>query len=176
MSTTTATPTTNRLAVGEYKGLVKACNVSISTERPAIFTRCALEMPTKPDTAPEFHDLTHVVRATGIDSLRIGCDELRSAFPEMFAECKNPEDIIVLIMTKPEMLEGKPVTVGIEYQTDATGKIQTNPTTRDPYYNVRLRPNTRNLSEATARLIAKQIMGGVMAKATAAAAAREAAE
>jgi hypothetical protein len=144
------------MKIGEYKGLVASIALSISEERPAIFTRIKLvDQP-----APNDH-ATHVVRLSNPDSQRIGFDELRSAFPKQLASL-NDEELLTHLIEKTGTLEGAEVTVGIEAQLK-NGVAQKDNNGR-PYYNVRLRSAVRNLDHESAASLARKMLSASVSK------------
>lgn len=100
--------TRQRAANGEYKGKVTLISVILTGDRPVIFTRVELLEKqdgdinsTKWDKVLNTH-VTHAVRLKGDDpvksaqSLRIGLNELRSAFPNELALLDNKALIIAM--------------------------------------------------------------------------------
>lgn len=152
--------------IGEYKGTVLAINLSLSEERPAIFTRVkVIHEPTLVNgvlTQPREELATHAVRLNNPDSQRIGFDELRSAFPKQLATL-NDEDLLTFLIEHTSEIEGQPVTVGVEAQVNKQGQVQRGPNNQ-PYYNVRLRSGVKNLDHDSASSIAKRLLAGVVSK------------
>lgn len=134
---------------GEFACKVIDVLVSISDTKPAIFTRCIAD-PAKP-----LEVITHTVRLDNAASLRIGLDELRSAFP---AELHNldTEQVLTKLMTETTSFVGKDVRVSVEPQLK--NNVQVRGPQGQPYFNVRLRSNVRNLDAQTASLIAKRLL------------------
>lgn len=145
------------MKIGEYKGTVLAINLSLSEEKPAIFTRVKV---VHPDNKEEL--ATHAVRLNNPDSQRIGFDELRSAFPKQLGAL-NDEDLLTFLIEHTSQIEGQPVTIGVEAQMK-DGKVVFNPASREPYFNVRLRSAVRNLDHASAKGLAAKLLAGVVSK------------
>lgn len=145
------------MKIGEYKGIVLGISVSISEERPAIFTRVKFtEQPT-----PDGGHCTHVVRLNNPDSQRIGFDELRSAFPSKLANL-NDEELLTFLIEKTSELTGAEVTIGIENQSK-NGIIQKDANGR-PYYNIRLRSAVHNLDHESAASLARKMLSASVSK------------
>ena len=141
---------------GDFSAQIDSINISISADRPAVFTRLKyIEDETKPNVATF---ATHAIRLNNPDSTRIGFDELRGAFPTQLAGL-NDEELLTLLMSDTNTFIGKAVTVGVEQQMSngvpkkaANGSI---------YFNVRLRSAVKNLGKTEASSLAKRLLCSV---------------
>jgi hypothetical protein len=159
VSTTTApTPLARRVRLGEFKGQVSLVSVIPSSTKPAIFTRVDLPAVPATDTQAEIpaESITHAVRLTSTDSIRIGLDELRGAFVELIG--KSDEEVLIALMTGTDSFIGRAVTVSIEPQLDKVTKAPVRGTNGQAYYNVRLRPNLRNIEESKAKGLVSMLL------------------
>ena len=147
---------------GEFKAKVLSIAVSLSTDQPAIFTRLSYKDGTVD------HNITHAIRFSkkngepNVDAIRIGFDELRSAFPAELAKL-NDEALLTYLIEKTDTLMGKELDIGIEAQTK--NGIAQKGANGTPYFNVRLRSAVRNLSHATAADLAKSMLTRAISKA-----------
>lgn len=138
---------------GEFKAKVIGITVSPSSHKPAIMTRLQLE--------DDKSIIVHVINFTkkngdiNLDAIRIGLDELRGAFPNELAKLSD-EDLIAYLMEKTDTLTNRALDIGIEQQTK-NGIVQKSDK-GEIYYNIRLRSATKNLSNAMATSLAKQML------------------
>lgn len=122
-----------------------------SAERPAIITR--LETEDK-----DVGRISHMVRLHNVKSARIGLDELKAAFPTNLADARTNNDVLMKLITKSKDFIGQKVRVAIEPQLDG-GRVKKSDN-GEPLYNIRLRSNTHDLDETTAKsLIASLNLG-----------------
>lgn len=145
-------------ATGEFLALIASLVINISAERPAVMTRLEIRRP----GATTNDIITHTVRLNNADSLRIGFDELRSAFPNELSAL-NDEDLLTTLIEKTDDFVGKQVQVGIETQVK-NGIVQ-KAANGTPYYNVRLRSAVKNMPKEQASSLAKRMLQSVASKA-----------
>lgn len=144
---------------GEFLATILSISINISDDRPAVVTRIVLAQDTA--ISDQTIKVTHIVRLNNPDSLRIGFDELRSAFPAELAAL-NDEDLLSHLIEKTDSFAGKKVNVGVEHQVK-NGIVQKAPN-GTPYFNVRLRSAVRNMVKADASAIAKRMLQGITSK------------
>lgn len=142
---------------GEYPGLVLAITMLASTERPALITRIKTD-------DPDIGILTHMVRLHDPQSMRIGLDELRSAFPDLLGQASDEQQVLRTCLTNSKDFVNAKVTVAIEPQMK-NGLVQRNPNTKEPYFNIRLRSAVHDLEESIADKLITNILGRAKTKA-----------
>lgn len=141
---------------GLFSMLVDAIMVSLSSTRPVIFTRL---VPKAGDTDSPEH-LTHAVRLNDPQSQRIGFDELRSAFPGLIGHMGD-KDLLTTLIEKTDQFKGLAVDVSVEPQMKDGRQVRSE--SGQPYFNIRLRSNVRNMSHEAAASIAERLLSGVTA-------------
>ena len=146
-------------SVGEFLATILSIAINISEDRPAVVTRIVLAQDGDIKSATE--KVTHIVRLNNPDSLRIGFDELRSAFPNELASLGD-EDLLTHLIEKTDTFTGKKVSVGIENQVKS-GIVQKN-AYGVPYFNVRLRSAVRNMTKDCATSLARRMLQGIVSK------------
>lgn len=145
--------------MGEFLATILSISINISEDRPAVVTRIVLARGD--DIKPATEKVTHIVRLNNPDSLRIGFDELRSAFPAELAAL-NDEDLLTHLIEKTDTFAGKKVNVGIEPQIK-NGIVQKS-NNGTPYFNVRLRSAVRNMPKDAATTLARRMLQGIASK------------
>lgn len=142
-------------SIGEFNASVIAISINISEDRPAVLTRLNIGSKEKPEA------ITHIVRLNNPDSLRIGFDELRGAFPTQLAALTD-EDLLTHLIEKTDEFAGKTIQVGVEHQLK-NGIVQKN-NAGVAYFNVRLRSAVRNMSKDAASTLARRMLQGITSK------------
>lgn len=108
--------------------------------------------------------VSHRIQLDSFDSVRIGTDELRRAFPEQLLDKATPAQVLETFLTETDKFIGQQATVAIEPQLDrSTGIVRKNEQGQ-PYYNVRLRSAMRNLKPELAKSVVTRALANAKAK------------
>lgn len=146
---------------GEYKGMVVGITINPVGNKPVIFTRL-MTNASKEEGRMQPEYVTHAIRLNNLDSVRIGFDELRTAFPQQLATLDD-EALLTFLMEKTDELLTKTVTFAIEPQL--RNGVQVVGPKGQKYFNIRLRSSIKNLANEDAKKLAKSVLAGLTTKA-----------